>query len=290
MKGQVIKLISGQYKIESENKFFIVKASGNLRFNKTPPIVGDFVEFEPDGFLTKIYERKNFLIRPKVANVDQIIVVMSLKEPDYSSFLLDKFLAIIESKDIHPVIFFTKKDLSTKSFLNEYISQGYEAYEFSNKNINKDTLINIKKIFKNKLTAFTGQTGAGKSTTINTITGLNLETNEISKSLGRGKHTTRVVQIYNFMEGKIIDTPGFSSLDFNLTKLELSRSWHDFRKLSSNCKFFRTCIHYKESECAIKKNVIDGKISEQRYNNYVKLLLETENNETNSSINFRKRK
>ncbi|MCP4336759.1 MAG: ribosome small subunit-dependent GTPase A [Mycoplasma sp.] len=269
-QGQIIRINAGFYDIISDNKEYRTRGSGNLRNSGVTPLVGDFVNFEPDGFLLNVLERKNFLNRPKVANLDQVIVITSLIEPKYSSLLLNKFLAIIEFNNIEPIIVFTKKDLTKDSYLQEYIDQGYKTFEISNKD--KDSLMELKPIFKNKLSVFTGQTGAGKSTTINSLTNLNLKTQKISKSLGRGKHTTRVVQIYDWFGGRLIDTPGFSSLEFNLTKLQLANSYKDFKNLATKCKF-KNCLHSKEPNCKVIDKV-NKTISINRYNDYIKILKE----------------
>ena len=274
MKGQVVRVIAGFYDIESGENEYRVRGSGNLRNKGMSPVVGDIVEFTKNAFLEKIYSRNNFLMRPKVANVDQAIIIQSLKQPNYSSILLNKFLAIIENAGIRPVIVFTKTDLVSKTPTKEYIDNGYEVFEINNKS--KKTLKSFSKIFKGKLSVFTGQTGAGKTTTINNLANVNLETQEISKALGRGKHTTRVVEIIPWLEGKLIDTPGFSSLEFEMTKLELSKSYHDFERESVNCKFDRNCLHDKENDCGIKDAVRIGKISKTRYNDYLRLLKEIE--------------
>lgn len=272
LKGKIISLTGGLYEVKVDKDIYKVKASGKLRYLETSPIVGDFVEFTPDEFIVKILPRKNSLIRPKVANIDQAVIVTSLKDPNYSSILLNKFLAIIEHNEIKPVILFTKRDLTDESHLEEYLSQGYEAYEISNKDVSSVDV--IKGIFKDKTTVFTGQTGAGKSSTINSIATLDLATDEISKSLGRGKHTTRVVRIIEWNGGELVDTPGFSSLEFDLTKLQLSRAYHDFEKLSANCKFARSCIHNHEKDCGIKDAVENKVISQRRYDDYLRLLEE----------------
>lgn len=272
MKGQLTSINSGQYEIKSNDEFFIVRAAGKLRYMETSPIVGDLVEFEPNGFITSIYPRKNELIRPKVSNVDQAIIVMSLIEPNYSSILLNKFLAIIEHNEIKPIIVFTKIDLTDETHLEEYKNQGYEVYEVDNES--KRGIKELSHIFKGKISVFTGQTGAGKSSTINSISGMDLKTDNISKALGRGKHTTRIIKIFDWMGGQLIDTPGFSSLEFDMTKLQLSRSYHDFEKYSVNCKFARSCIHNKEEDCEIKNKVKENKITKQRYSDYLRLLEE----------------
>ena len=271
MTGQIVRVIAGFYDVVASDKEYRIRGSGKLRNSGKVPLVGDFVDFEPNKLLEKILQRNNSLLRPKVANIDQAVIVQSLMEPKYSSFLLNKFLAIIESENIKPIIIFTKTDLTDFSPLSEYIKDGYEAYEISNNNL--ESLSQLKYIFKNKLTVFTGQTGAGKSTTINNLTGSTQETQVISKALGRGKHTTRVVEIVPWLGGRLIDTPGFSSLDIShLTRLEISKSYHDFETRSKHCKFDKNCIHDKELSCAIKEDVALGKISKVRYEDYIKLL------------------
>ena len=270
MIGQVTQVLAGFYDILSDEKTYRVRGSGKLRLAGVPPLVGDFVEFDEGKFLNKVLERENFLDRPKVANVDQVIIVTSLVQPNFSSILLHKFLAIVEAKFIKPVIVFTKSDLSDVSYLDEYINQGYTTFEISNND--KNTLKELSTIFKGKLSVFTGQTGAGKTSTINSLADTDFETQEISKALGRGKHTTRVVKIIPWLNGRLIDTPGFSSLDFNLTKKELSKSYQDFRLFSQKCKFPRSCQHNAEVDCEVKRMVEQGKVSEQRYHDYLRLL------------------
>lgn len=272
MQGQIYKVIAGFYDIYANDKIYRVRGSGNLRNKEQSPVVGDYVIFEPEGFVTEILERKNSLVRPKVANIDQAIIVQSYVQPNYSSILLNKFLAIIEANNIKPIIVFTKSDLTKESRLQEYLDQGYTAYEISNNDLKSLDL--LKKVFKNKLSVFTGQTGAGKSSTINSLANTKLATQEISKSLNRGKHTTRVVEIISWLGGRLVDTPGFSSLEFNLSKLDLARSYHDFKKHSQYCQFPRTCLHDKEIDCGIKKAVNNNKITKQRYNDYLKILRE----------------
>lgn len=272
MRGQIVKIIAGYYDIESDKKIYRVRGSGNLRNREVVPIVGDFVEFTPNEFLWTIYPRKNFFIRPKTANIDQAMIVMSLKNPSFSQFLLDKFLAIVESKDILPIIIFTKVDLDINNeYKQAYESQGYQVFVVNNLNFNTHQL---KSLFAHKTTVFMGQSGVGKSSTINNIANLNLVTQEISHALNRGKHTTRVVEIIDFAGGKLIDTPGFSSIDFDLTKISLARSYHDFRALSKDCQFVKNCLHDHEVGCAIKKAVSENIILPSRYESYLKLLKE----------------
>ena len=272
MKGQIVGKNANLFSVFSNGNRYLVKPAGKLRLNKLDPIVGDFVEFTPNEFIIDIYPRKNSLVRPKVSNIDQAVIITSLIQPNYSSILLNKFLAIIENSGIKPIIIFTKADLTDETHLEEYKKQGYETYEISNSN--KESVQKLKQIFKDKLTVFTGQTGSGKSSTINNIAELNLKTDEISKALGRGKHTTRLVEIIEWSDGRLIDTPGFSSLDFNMTKLQLARAYHDFELASQHCKFKRTCIHKCEADCEVKRMVSSEKITKQRYADYLRLLEE----------------
>ena len=243
-----------------------------MRDNNTTPLIGDYVEFKDEQLLTKIKPRKNELIRPKVANIDQAIIVTALSEPSFSSLLLDKMLAIIESQSIPVVIIFTKSDLGNQQPYYDYQSQGYKCFMINNHD-NSSNWSEIKNTLKNKLTVFTGQSGAGKTSLLNNLFNLSNETNEISKALNRGKHTTRVVEIFEEENMKIIDTPGFSSLVINLTKEELAKSYFDFKNWSKLCEF-NSCLHYKEKNCEIKKQLEMKKLLNSRYENYIKMLLE----------------
>ena len=273
MKGQVVRVISGYYDILSDGTEYRTRGSGKLRKQEMSPVVGDWVEFEPEGLVSTVYERKNSLIRPKVANVDQVVIVTSLKDPNFSSILLDKFLAIIEFNDIEPIVLFTKRDLVDESPIAEYEQMGYRAFEISNED--PSSLETLRPIFKDKLTVFSGQTGAGKSSTINNLSGSEQETQAISKALGRGKHTTRVVEIIRWNEGYLIDTPGFSSLELNMEKLELANSYKIFKERATQCKF-KNCLHINEKEniCSVKQAVTEGLVTNQRYENYLRLMEE----------------
>ncbi|MDK2819587.1 MAG: ribosome small subunit-dependent GTPase A [Mycoplasmataceae bacterium] len=278
MIGKVLKVNAGFYDIlSSDEKVYRTRGSGNLRETSQNPLVGDQVKFNPDGFLFEILPRKNFLIRPKVANIDQVVIVTALTQPKFSSFLLDKFLAIIEFQEIEPIILFTKSDLIDDKIYCEYKSQGYKVLKISNEDKNQD-FTELVNLLKGKLSVFTGQSGAGKSSTINNISNLDIKTQIISKSLGRGKHTTRTVEIYRLDEFELIDTPGFSILESNLSENDLAKSFHDFRKLSFKCEF-RTCIHFREINCKIKDEVEKGNIMKSRYDNYLRLISEVKENE-----------
>ncbi|MBD5423444.1 MAG: ribosome small subunit-dependent GTPase A [Mycoplasma sp.] len=269
--GQVIKIIAGFFDVKSSEKIYRLRASGSLRDNDLIPIVGDYVEFKDDMLLTKIMPRKNSLIRPKVANIDQVAIVTALDEPKFSSLLLDKLLAIIEFQNIKTLIIFTKSDIGNNQPYYDYSSQNFDCLISNNKELGNWE--KIKEKLKNKLTVLTGQSGAGKTTLLNNLLKINEKTNEISKSLGRGKHTTRTVEIFSNKNLELIDTPGFSSLDIKLTKQELSKSYFDFKEWSKLCKF-TSCIHYKEVDCEVKRKYNEKKLLKSRYDNYIKMLLE----------------
>jgi len=274
MKGKVIRSISGFYDIKSDGKVYRVRGSGNLREQEVSVLVGDEVDFDIDGHLKKVFPRKNYLIRPKVANVDQAIIVISIEEPKLSKVLLNKFLANIEFAGIDPIIIFTKIDYGPAP-AKEYEQMGYQVFLVDN---NKKIPEGLKQIFKDKLSVFTGQTGVGKSSTINNIAKLNRETQEISKALGRGKHTTRVVEVVDWAYGELIDTPGFSKLELQLNEKELSKSWAIFRKLSDSCAF-NNCLHINEKNCKVK-NEIGKSISKDFYEIYIRLNKEIKNKST----------
>lgn len=269
LKGKIVQINAGFYYLKHNNEIFVLRGSGNLKQSGVVPLVGDWAKFKKDEFLLSILERKNYFDRPKIANIDQIIIVMSLAEPQFKSFLLNKFLAIFEHKDIEPIILFTKSDISDIRPQKHYAANGYKCFTISN--ITNENIGLLTSLFKDKVTAFVGQTGVGKSSTINSLTGLALKTSPISKALGRGKHTTRITQIYDWYEGELIDTPGFSSIEFQLNKIELANAYHDFRKLAKQCQF-RNCLHMKEKHCAVKNAVKNEKIYLERYNDYIKLM------------------
>lgn len=272
MKGQIIKILSNLYFVNSGKKIYECHSRGKFRNQNITPVVGDYVIFdEKNQYILEVLPRKNSLIRPLVSNIDQGLIVTSVKKPDFSTNLLDKLLTTMEFHDITPIICLTKWDLLSKNEKKElnkiikyYKKIGYKVLKNSN-------LFRIKLLFKDKTTVFTGQTGAGKSTLINRLNkNLNLETGEISEALGRGKHTTRHVELIEMYKGKVLDTPGFSSIDFNDMSNEDIRD--TFVEFSLNPCPYKDCMHLNEKECHVKKNVENGKILASRYENYQKFL------------------
>lgn len=272
MRGKIIKLISNDYTVLTQNQKYVCKSRGKFRNMKINPLVGDEVIFdENNNYILEVLPRKNYLLRPPVANVDQAVIITSVKHPDFSSNLLDKLLCIIEFNNIKPIICFTKLDLLDYNELEEikkiidYYKKIYEVY------INDD-IEKIKHIFKDKITVFTGQSGAGKSTLLNKLdNSLQIKTNEISIALGRGKHTTRHVELIPLYDGLVADTPGFSAVDFaDMTNADIRDNFIEFNNYRENCKY-KDCMHNKEDECAIKKE-IDHNILKSRYENYLNFI------------------
>lgn len=280
-KGKIIKALAGFYYVQNDAKELTAcRARGKFRKDEIKPLVGDWVEFNHrthgEGYITKILPRKNMLARPAIANIDQAILVSSIKNPDFSSILLDKFLITMEHNNITPVICLSKADLGIEpemqATIDGYIKAGYQVLPFSSKD--KTGIDKIAAILENKISVITGQSGVGKSTLLNQLnTSLDLATGEISKALGRGKHTTRHVELMEVAGGLVGDTPGFSSLELTITPLELAVACHDFAQLSASCKF-RGCLHDQEPGCAIKAAVDEGQIAQERYDNYISLLNE----------------
>ncbi|UFU00984.1 ribosome small subunit-dependent GTPase A [Radiobacillus kanasensis] len=283
-EGRIIKALSGFYYVQSDNRVFQCRGRGVFRKNKVTPLVGDVVDFDEsnpgEGYIQKVYSRKNELVRPPIANIDQAVIVTSASQPDFSTLLLDRFLVLIESKNIQPIIFVSKMDMvsedEAKRILQckeDYEKIGYPVQLITTKD--PDQMNEIVPYFKEKITVIAGQSGVGKSSMLNTINPVfNLETNEISESLGRGKHTTRHVELLEVSGGLVADTPGFSSLEFNELELEeLPDCFPEMRERRDECKF-RGCMHNKEPKCAVKAAVDSGEIPTYRYEHYLSFVEE----------------
>ena len=271
-KAIIIKNISNQYEVLFEDgSIQTCVAMGKVRLDKKP-LVGDHVlveEFDSKYGIQKILERKNSLIRPAIANVDQALIVMSAFEPDFSTTLVDRLIFLISYANIKPVLCVTKMDLVKPNdpiyeSIEDYRKSGYEVYT-TGKDFDESEIIEC---FADKITVLTGQSGAGKSSLLNRINpDFQLHTQETSKALGRGKHTTRHCQLFKIGSGWVADTPGFSSLDFSrIDLIELKDKIEDFQ-IEEPCKF-RDCVHINEPDCAVKRYVEEGKISSIRYENY----------------------
>lgn len=273
MVGKIVKQISNDYTVKVDNTLYTCKARGKFKHDGITPLVGDNALIDPDNkYILEILPRINELIRPSIANVDQAVIVMSNKIPEFSLDLLDKLLCIIEYNNIKPIIYVSKTDLLNSDELNKlelilkyYRNIGYKVY----------TDLSIKEVFKDKVTVFVGQSGAGKSTLLNKLdSNLSLITGEVSVSLGRGKHTTRHVELINTLGGLIADTPGFSKISFiGMSKEDIRDNFIEFNKYRDECKY-KDCMHDAEDECEIKNEVNNSNILISRYQNYLKYIKE----------------
>lgn len=303
MQGRIININGGLYQVEvADGQLVNCRARGKLRYIQTyqanpnslskkeeyrvvkqSPKVGDLVEID-NGFILSILERKNELIRPDIANVDQILLVFAAKEPDFSFYLLDLFLVNILNKNIPVLLVITKIDKLTTSELQElkgklsyYEKMGHNIFYVNSKS--KEGLAPVLDALDYKITVLSGQTGAGKSTLINAIfPHFSLKTQEISQALGRGKHTTRQTTLYAYKHGYVGDTPGFSKLDLlEIKKKDLPHLFKDFEYYSCH---FKDCLHQRNAKnCGIHQAVLNGEILSSRYENYLKMLEQLEREE-----------
>ena len=280
-QGQIVHALSGFYYVEEaqSHQRYETRARGQFRKTKTSPLVGDYVRFIADhdreGLITEVLPRKNQLQRPPVANVDLAFLVVSVKEPSISPKLLDRFLAYLAYEGIEVVLYFSKLDLLAEDeraevadFMALYEKNGYRVFQSDALD-----LADLESLSQGQTMVVVGQSGVGKSTLLNRLLPeLDLETAEVSKSLGRGRHTTRDVQLHDLLGGKFLDTPGFSSIDLpDMEAAELTGCFPDIAAYAPACKF-RGCLHLKEPKCAVKAAVAEGEIEESRYTSYCQLL------------------
>ena len=277
MQGKIVKQVSNQYTVLFENKLIECQARGKFREKGISPFVGDLVIFNKNlKIIEEILPRKNYLNRPNISNIDYALIVTSLKQPELSLTLLDKLITNIILHKIKPIICFTKLDLlNTKEEKEEYeiIKEYYQKINisvFTNQNIDE-----LLKFLANKVVVLTGQSGVGKSTLLNKIDPhLQLQTNEISYVLNRGKHTTRHRELFYLKNVWFCDTPGFSSIDINnYNKEEIKNSFIEFQNY--HCKY-KDCFHLKEPDCKVKEGILNKEILISRYNNYKSFLKEVE--------------
>ena len=277
--GRIIKSIGGLYSVESPLGVIECKARGIFRKMNISPCVGDNVKIEEiadgKGVISEIYERKNSIIRPPLANLDYIIFVISTCEPSPNFTMLDKFIAIAAYKNIGSIIAVTKRDLLVNAEIAEiYKNSGAEIFEIDYDE--PSSYLRLYDKISGKICAFTGNTGVGKSTLLNHIdTDIKLKTGEISKKLGRGRHTTRHVELFKLKNGAYIaDTPGFSTFETNkydiILKDKLAECFREFDEFSDKCRF-PDCAHIKEKGCAVVEAVNSGIIPKSRHNSYVEM-------------------
>lgn len=284
-EGIIVKGIAGFYYVKANDKIYECKARGKFRRENTCPLIGDHVKISiqnempeagqeyPQGTIEEILPRKNKLIRPAVANVDQGIIVFAVSYPQMHLDLLDRFLIMVEAEGIKPYIVLNKIDESEEQTYREvvegYTQSGYEVLCVSaKKNRHID---NLKCLLKDKISFFAGPSGVGKSTLLNAVDpGLKLQTGEVSIKIKRGKHTTRHVELLTLNEGGfVLDTPGFTSLQFeNLEASDLRYYFPEFRQYEGKCKY-KGCMHIHEPGCAVKEALQEDKLYRSRYDNYV---------------------
>jgi ribosome biogenesis GTPase / thiamine phosphate phosphatase len=283
-EGKIIKALSGFYYVLGEEGIIQCRGRGVFRKNKVTPLVGDEVSYQAenktDGYIMEVKGRKNELVRPPIANVDQAILVFSAVEPEFSTTLLDRFLVLVEYNHITPLICITKVDLleeglgKLEQYAADYRDAGYEVILTSS-----ETLEGLEKLYpylEGNISVFAGQSGVGKSSLLNALRpDLELKTSVISQHLGRGRHTTRHVELIKIGDsGLVADTPGFSSLEFTeIEPPELNFCFPDIERISEDCKF-RGCLHVSEPKCAVKAAVEAGEIPEYRYEHYKDFLQE----------------
>lgn len=282
MKGLIVSSVCGKYEVISNNNRYEVQPRGKFRYKGVKPCVGDYCEFDENSLIIEsILERKNKLIRPSIANIDKAYIVMSKVEPEFSPLLISKFLTFLSSFSIQAALIITKMDKDEndeeiKKWKAIYESQGIDVYLLSIfQDDDKERLIND---LKNKISVFMGQSGVGKSSLLNYLDpNLKLKIGEYSFALGRGKHQTKEVILLPFEGGYIGDTPGFSSLDLNLTKEEISEFFLGLKHFFGKC-YFKDCTHTHEKNCLLKEAIENNDYNKELYEHYLLLLKEIEMN------------
>ena len=274
LKGILIKGIGGFYYVKTADSVLECKAKGIFRKCGITPLAGDCVTVigEEGGYvISEIEERKNLFQRPPIANVDQFFYVVSSVDPRPNYMVADRLILLCEKRSIAPVIVVTKTDIAPEqNFISLYRSVGYTVIEVMNDE--EAALEQIRRLLRDKLSVFSGNSGVGKSTLLNKLhPDLNLTTNEISRKLGRGKHTTRAVELYEIAGGIVADTPGFSALDFEkmerTPKEEIAQYFVEFKPYLDRC-YFTGCSHRTEKGCAVLQAKSEGLISAQRHEDY----------------------
>ena len=280
MTGIIRKALSGFYYVEvnDTDEPIACRGRGKLRHQKETPLVGDRVEItlSPDGsgMVDRILPRINQFYRPMVANIDQMVIIASGAIPVTDPFLIDRMITIAESKGCHPIICFNKCDLErADELVNIYHAAGFDALQVSAET--GEGIETLGNMLRGKVSAFTGNSGVGKSSILNTLEpNFALQVGEVSEKLGRGRHTTRYVELLRLKGGLVADTPGFSSFDVErmefIPKENLDATFREFSPYLDSCRFVG-CAHVKEKGCAIRQAVEDGKIARSRYESYIRL-------------------
>ena len=274
-QGQIYKIHSDFYYVNSQGKNFECKLREVLKKTKQSVYVGDFVEFE-NGAITKILQRNNYIPRPSVANIDRVIIISSVKEPDLSFIQLNRYISFAKYYGIEAVLCFNKNDLSSDDKIIEKVFSVYEPLGYDilfTSALESLGIEEFKEILEGKTSVLCGSSGVGKSSLINAVSGLNLRTKEVSEKTQRGTHTTRHCEIITINENtRIVDTPGFSNLKFDfILPHDVDKFFPEINKYRAECKF-QDCLHTNESGCAVKDNL--DKIDETRYESYLAFVAE----------------
>ena len=278
--GIIIKKYNSYYYVQGETSVIECKLRGRFKKNRYSLCVGDKVQYtslgDETGIIENIFPRQSVLLRPLIANVQQVIITFAAKNPDFNSSLLDRVLVLAEYSELDIIICLTKIDLLNRAeietLVQEYQKIGYTVIKVSN--VSHEGVEKLTSLLNNKISVFAGPSGAGKSTLLNRINPkLNLKTGMVSDKIGRGKHTTRFSELLSLPEhGFVVDTPGFSLTEFNdLDERAISECFPEFNKVEGSCKF-NSCLHLHEPQCKIKNAVDHAAISENRYQSYVEIM------------------
>ena len=269
-QGQIFKIHSDFYYVQSEGETFECKLRHVLKKQKQKILVGDYVEFK-DGAIETILPRKNYITRPSVANIDQVVIISAVKEPDLSFLQLNRYIAFAKYHNLNTVLCFNKNDLSNDDKTIEKVFKIYEPLGFDilfTSALEGYGIEEFKSILQGKTSVLCGASGVGKSSLINAVSGINLRTKEVSDKTGRGTHTTRHCEIIDLENNsRIVDTPGFSNLKFDfLLPLDVDTLFTEMIPYKGLCKY-QDCLHINETDCAIKAHI--GEIDETRYESYL---------------------
>lgn len=278
MEGRIVKALSGFYYVDTGEAVIACRARGKFRHQGVSPLVGDLVTVTPtqagQGMVDEISPRRNQFSRPAVANIDQLVIVASGAVPVTDPFLIDRMITIAEAKECQVIVCFNKSDLDRAEELYQvYRQAGIEVLHVSAEN--GEGLERLRNLIAGKVSAFTGNSGVGKSSILNALyPGFGLQVAEVSEKLGRGRHTTRHVELFAADGGFVIDTPGFSSFDVeqmeHIRPEDLGETFREFRPYLGQCQFV-SCTHTKEKGCAVLAALRDGKIAPSRHASYVRL-------------------